>query len=180
MAILEADIEYRYSNPAASAGNELAQASAAASLGGYVSRTFCPAATLHSIFAAMSGDDNVGLRSEYRCIFVLNRHTSLTWTNVVVWLSTMTAGGALEAVGVDPVAASALGSTSAQARVVTDRYSAPANVSFSAPTSKPAGLALGNIPPGHCKAFWLRRTGNNTAAVAGEPLGWRCEGDTEA
>lgn len=180
MPISDSDLELRYSNPDASAGNQLAQADLAASLGGFLSSTPRLAGVTNDLFAALSGDDNVGLATHYRCLFVINKHATLTWTAPVLWFTATTAGGAVEAAGVDPTPASALTADEPQAVIVADETDAPAGVIFSAPTTKETGLALGDIPPGHCKAFWFRRRGNNTAAVDDDGFSYRLEGDTEA
>ena len=71
MPIVDADIKLRRSTLLGSAGNTLTQASAAASLGKYISTTDAPAG-LHTLFAKMAGADNAGLVSQYTCLFLYN------------------------------------------------------------------------------------------------------------
>ena len=49
---------------------------------------------------------------------------------------------------------------------VANETTAPAGVSFSAPTTKASGLAMGaNLAAQNVKAYWVRRTATNSAAV---------------
>lgn len=180
MAIAETDLEYRYTNPAASAGNQLTQAEPAASLGGYMSRSVWTGGVLHDLFAAVTGDENAALVSEYRCLYLINKHATLTWTAPVLWLTAQTAGGANYAIGVDAIVARPLATSQLQATIVPDVNTPPANVAFSAPVTKETGLAVGSIPPGHGRAVWFRRTTANSAAAAADGASVRAEGDTLA
>jgi hypothetical protein len=180
MSITSADLEFRFSNPQASAGNQLAQADPAASLGGYLATTVWAGGVLHDLFAAVSGQANLDLTVDYRCLFIVNKHPSLTWTAAKVWFVTQQSGGCSLALGVDPTSAKALDTAApaVQAVKTVDPYTAPAGVTFSTPTSSGSGLSLGNIPPGCARAFWLRRTAFNTPALAGDNTTIRVEGNT--
>ncbi len=179
MAIVSGDILFKHSVKTGSAGNSTA-GTPAGSLGKYISTTQITDATLHNLFDVVTGDENAASDVEYRCFFVHNSHASLTLQAPVVWLSAEVAGGAVAAISVDTTAASAIGSSSAQAKEVTDESTAPATQTFTAPTSKGAGLALGDIPAGQCKAIWVRRTAANTAALDNDGVTLRVEGDTSA
>lgn len=179
MAITASDILFKFSVKTGSAGNSTA-GTAAGSLGKYISTTQITDATLHNLFDVITGDENAASDVEYRCFFVHNNHGSLTWENVVVWLSSEVAGGASAAIAVDQVAASAIGSASAQADEVVDESTAPSGESFSSPTTKGTGLSIGNLTAGQCRAIWVRRTAANTAAVDNDGVTIRCEGDTAA
>lgn len=152
----------------------------AGSLGKWVSATQITDATLGNLFDAVTGDENAASDVEYRCLFLRNSHASLTLLGPVVWLASETAGGATAAIGVDPTPASIPLALSAQAVEVADEQTAPVGVSFSAPTSKGAGLALGDIPAGQCRAIWIRRTATNSAALDLDGVVLRVEGDTSA
>lgn len=178
MPIAEADLLYKLSIKTGTAGNQNAQGDPNLSLGKYISTTAITDATLHNLFDAISGTENTSLDVEYRCLFIHNSHTSLTWTAPVVWINSETAGGANVAIGVDTTAASALGATAAQALEVADEQTAPTGVTFSAPTTKGTGLALGDIAAGQVKAIWVRRTATNSAALSPDGAVLRCEGDT--
>lgn len=180
MAIAASDLEYRYSAPAASGGNEQSQTDPAASIGKWLSKSVWAGGSLHDLFGVISGDDNANLVSEYRCLFFVNKHASLTLTDAVAWFTSEVSGGAQHALGVDPTAASPVNGDTQQALSVADENSAPMGVAFSTPTSKGTGVALGNIGPGQCKAFWLRRTAQNSAALDSDGFSIRVEGDTAA
>lgn len=179
MAIAQSDILYKFSTLVGSAGNSNA-GTAAASLGKYVSTTQITTNTLNNAFDDVSGDENAASDVEYRCIFIHNSHASLTWLAPVVWVSAEVSGGANFAISVDTTAASAVGGSSAQAKQVADEQTAPSTQTFSTPTSKGAGLAVGDIAAGQVKAIWIRRTAANTTALAGDGASLTVEGDTNA
>lgn len=177
MSIVSTDLLYKYSVTTGAAGNSTA-GTAPGSLGKYISTTQITDATLNNLFDDVTGDENAASNVDYACYFVHNNHATLTWQNVVAWLSAEVAGGASTAIGVDSTAASAIGSASAQAVSVANDLTAPASVSFTSPTTKGAGISIGSIPPGQCRAIWVRRTAANTAALASDGVTVRFEGDT--
>lgn len=181
MPIASSDIKYKFSVKTGSAGNSTA-GTAAGSLGKYISTTEITDATLNNLFDDVSGDENAASDVEYRCVFVHNAHGSLTLQNAVIWLQAEVANGASVAIAIDDAAASAIGSSSAQADEIADEGTAPGTGvgSFSSPTSKGTGLSLGNIPNGQCRAFWIRRTAANNAALNNDGVTIRVEGDTAA
>jgi hypothetical protein len=176
--IVDADVLARLSVVAA-AGDTTAS-TPAASLGDQVSTTAVSGTALNNIFDDVTGDENAASDVEYRCVFILNNHGTLTLTGVKLWLASEVAGGASLALGADPTAASAKGSGSAQAVTIATEQDAPAGVSFSAPTTKAAGISLGDIGPGQVKAFWLRRTAAASAALNSDGATWQVQGDTAA
>ncbi len=178
MAITATDVLFKFSVSAA-AGDTTA-GTAAGSLGDQISTTQITDASLHNLFDVISGDENAASDVEYRCYFVHNNHATLTWENVVCWLSAETAGGAVAAISVDTTGVTAKGSGSAQAKTVANESTAPSSQTFTAPTTKGTGLAIGNIPAGSVAAIWVRRTAANTAAVDNDGVTIRCEGDTAA
>jgi hypothetical protein len=180
MAIASSDILWKLAVTTGSAGNSTAQGNANNSLGKYISTTAWAGGVLHDLFDAISGAENAASEAEYRCVFIHNNHGSLTYQSPVVWISSETAGGASLAIGVDTTAESAIGSASVQALTVADENTAPAGVTFSSPTTKGAGISLGNIPAGHCRAIWIRRTAANSAAQNADGGTLQVEGDTAA
>jgi hypothetical protein len=178
VAITASDILFKYS--VAAAAGDTTGGTANTSLGDQVSTTPIPDATLHALFDVITGPENALSEAEYRCIFVHNNHASLTWENVVVWLSAETAGGAVAAISVDTTGVTAKGAATAQAKSIVDENTAPAAQTFSSPTTKGTGLAIGNIPAGSVAAIWIRRTAANTSALNGDGVTIRCEGDTAA
>jgi hypothetical protein len=176
--IVDADVSARLS-VAAAAGDTTA-GTPATSLGDQVSTTNISGTSLNNIFDDVTGDENAASDVEYRCVFILNGHATLTLTSVKLWIASETAGGASLAFGADPTAASAKGAATAQAVAVATEQDAPAGVTFSAPTTKAAGISLGDIGPGQVKAFWLRRTAANSAAINLDGATWQVQGDTAA
>lgn len=178
MAIASTDILYKFSVVAA-AGDTTAS-SAAASLGDQISTTQITDATLNNLFDDVTGPENAASEAEYRCFFVHNNHGSLDWTSVVVWLSSETAGGAVAAISLDTTGVTVKGLGSAQAKTIANEDTAPATQTFTAPTTKGTGLAIGTIPAGSVQGIWVRRTAANTAALALDGVVIRVEGDTAA
>lgn len=179
MPIVASDIVFRYSVKTGSAGDTVA-GTAAGSLGKYVSTTAW-AGGAGTLFDTITGDENAASTVDYRCIFVLNNHASITLENAVVYVSAETAGGASVAIAVDNIAASAKTSASAQAAEIATETTAPTGVgAFSTPTTKGAGLALGSLTPGQVRAVWIRRTAANSAAINADGFTLTVAGDTAA
>jgi hypothetical protein len=180
MAIASGDILLKLSTTAGTAGNQNTQGDPNASLGKYISTTQLSGTALNNLFDDISGDENAASEAEYRCFFVHNNHGSLTWQNVVIWLSAEVSGGAAAAISVDTTAASAIGSSSAQAKEVANENTAPSSQTFSSPTTKGTGLSIGNLAAGQCRAVWVRRTAANSAALNNDGVTFQIEGDTAA
>jgi hypothetical protein len=178
MPIVAADIKFKLS-VAAAAGDTTA-GTPATSLGDQVSTTEITAATLNNLFDDVSGDENAASDVEYRCFFVHNDHATITWIAPTVWINSEVAGGASVAIGLDPAGVTAKGSGTAQAATVANESTAPGGVTFSAPTTKGAGLVIANIPAGSVAAIWVRRTAANTVDVNNDGATIRVEGDTTA
>lgn len=178
MAIIASDILFKFAegtgpgNTNASTGN--------GSLGGWISTTTLSTGTTHDLFDVVSGAENAASTVDYRCVFVHNSHATLSLQNAVLWLSTEVAGGATAAIGLDTNAASPIGQVGAQALTVVDELTAPAGVTFTAPTTFGTGLAIGTLAAGECRAFWVRRTAANTAALTGDGVTFSVQGDTAA
>ena len=164
MAIVAADILFKFSVKTGTAGNQTV-GTADGSLGKWISTTQITDATLHNLFDVVTGDENAASDVEYRCIFIHNAHATLTWLGPVVWLSAETAGGANIAIAVDGGASSLIGDTVAQADEVANEGTAPTGEAFSSPTTKATGLALADLAAGRCRAIWLRRTAANSVAL---------------
>lgn len=177
-AITAAEILFKLS-VAAAAGNTTA-GTPATSLGDQVSTTEVSATVLNNLFDDVSAAENAASAVEYRCFFVHNSNASNAYQNVVLWLSSEIAGGASFAIGVDTTAASAVGAAAAQALTIANETTAPAGVTFSAPTTQGAGISLGNIPAGSVKAVWVRRTAANSAALNNDGGVFSIWGETAA
>lgn len=177
MPIASTDLLLKYSTVVGAAGNANA-GTAAGSLGKYISTTQITDAILNNLFDNISGDENAASTVDYRCIFLHNNHGSLQYQTPVVYLLSEVAGGANIAIGVDPTAASAIAAAPAQAVQIANETTAPAGVVFSSPTTLGAGLALGNINAGQCKAIWIRRTAAVSAALNNDGVTLRIQGNS--
>ncbi len=182
MAIVSSDIKIKLSTKSGSSGNSLPQADVNGSLGKFISTTELVSATANNLFDNVTGAENAASAVEYRCIFVHNSHGSLDLENAGVYISSQVAGGTTLAIAIDDIAASAIGSSSAQAFEATTETTDPsAGVgAFSSPSSSGTALSLGTIPSGFCKALWVRRTAANTVAVDNDGGSFVVFGDTAA
>jgi hypothetical protein len=176
-AITTAELIWRYSVTTGTAGNTTA-GTALGSLGRYISTTAWAGGVAQDLFDDLTGAANAASQVDYRCIFIYNSNAANAYQNAVVYIASEVAGGASIAIGVDTTAASALGSATAQALTIANTTTAPAGVTFSSPTTAATGIALGTIPVGNVRAFWVRRTAANTAALSNDGVTLSTSGDT--
>ena len=177
-AITAAEIVFRYTTVAGSAGDSTA-GTAAGSLGKYVSSTAWAGGAANDLFDDISGAENAASTIDYRGIGILNNNASNALQNAVVYVSAETAGGASITIATDNIAASAKGSASAQMALIASETTAPSGVSaFSAPTTIGTGLSLGNIPVANVKGIWIKRAAANTAALSNDGVTIAVTGDT--
>jgi len=168
MPITSSDIEYRLSGGASNADGN-------AALGGVISAN-AVSASLHALFDRVTGAEALVGDVEYRCIYIRNSHATLTLYGAVVWLSANTPSSYTS---IDIALGSA--AVNGEEQTVSDEATAPTGVSFSAPASYAAGLAIGDIPAGQHKAVWLRRTvGAAAAAYTGDSFTLAVMGETGA
>lgn len=171
MPIVTADIEYRLSGGAANT-------SPAAALGGARSTAaggLITSGVDNNLFDDVTGDESAAGDIEYRCFYVRNAHGSITWQAVKIWLDSLTSSSSTELdIGLDPAGVNGTATT------IANESAAPAGVAFSRPTTKGAGLAVGDIPAGQHIAVWVRRTVDSGATAAADSGSVRAEGDTVA
>lgn len=137
-----------------------ANSDANASLGGAKSSTVA-SASVDALFDQVSASEASAGDTEYRCVYLHNGNASSTMLSAVVWISANTPSGSTTLdIGVGTAAVNGTEQT------VANESTAPAGVSFSAPASQGAGLALGDIPAGQHKAIWLRRTVSASAPAS--------------
>jgi hypothetical protein len=177
MPVAAGDVRLKYSTKVGAAGNANA-GNAAGSLGKYISTTEITSAVANNLFDDVSASENAASDVEYRCFFLHNAHATSTFENVKMWIQSEVAGGTSFAIGVDPAAASAIGAAPAQAAEVANENVAPVGVVFSSPVDQTSGINIGNIPPGQCRAVWVRRTAANTVAVSGDGGTFRVFGES--
>jgi hypothetical protein len=149
-----------------------------ASIGGAMSSTAWTGGTLHDLFDVISGSENAASTVDYRCVYVRNGHGSLTWQNVVVWMTAPVANGADAAIGLG-ASSGAAASATPTAVSPANETTAPSGVTFStAATSQGAGLSIGNVGPGFGFPIWIRRTAANSAALSPDGFTLSFSGDT--
>lgn len=131
-----------------------------ASLGGAKSSNAAPS-TVDQLFDGVSSTEATNGDVEYRCVYLHNANASSTMLSAVVWISgnTPSANTTLD-IGVGTAAVNGTEQT------IANESTAPTSVTFSAPSSQGAGLALGDIPAGQHKAVWLRRTVTSGAGAS--------------
>jgi hypothetical protein len=183
MPIVDTDIVYRLSTGSTGTGNGDTQTSSpAASLGKKLSTTVVNLGTpLNNIFDDVTGDESAAGDIEYRCIFVLNNHQSLTLQATKLWIAAEVAGGAAAAIGLDPIGNVARNLAGDQAATIANEGAVPAGITFTTPTTKAGGLDIGNLAPNQVRGIWIRRSvAASTGAMSNDGVTLRVEGDTAA
>jgi hypothetical protein len=144
MPIVAGDILLRFSG---GSGNSDPNAC----LGGVMSTTTAITNdSLHNLFDLVTGAESSPGDTEYRGIYILNNHGSLTAKNVRVYIST----DSLSDIDI-ALAGEGLNATM---ETIADESTAPAGESFTHPTTYAGGLAPADIPFGQRYGLWLRRT----------------------
>lgn len=173
MPIASTDIDYFYSMGNTGAAGA---SSASTSLGGTKSTTEVTGGA-NNVWDNISSAEASAGRTEYRMIYVVNNHGSLTLQNAVVWVD----AGSDDAQAHDldiALDAAAVGSQSTT--TIGNETTAPSGPSFAnTAVSKATGLSIGNIAAGSFKGIWLKRTidtGTTTAQTVNPSI--RVEGDT--
>lgn len=169
MPIVAADIQTRYSGGAANADPN-------ASLGGAKSATSFATAVANNLYDDVAGSESAAGDIEYRGFYAHNAHATLTLQGPVIWVDADTTSAQTEM----DIAIAAEGVNVQMAGPLANEGTAPASVTFSHPTSKATGLALGDLPPGQGRGVWTRRTINVGAAAINDSGSFRIEGDTQA
>lgn len=162
MPIETADIVYRLSGGGSNSDPAL-------SLGGAKSSV----ASGSSIFDAVSSAEAGAGDIEYRLVYVHNAHATLTLLGAKVWIQTNTPSA-----NTDAAIGLAAAGVNATETAVANESTAPADVTFSQPSSLGAGLSIGDLAPGAHYGVWVRRTVTAGAAVAADNFTLRVQGDT--
>lgn len=162
MAIVSGDILYKLSG---GSGNSDPNAS----LGGVMSTTTAGTNVYDDVSSAEATAGDI----EYRCLYVLNNHASLTYLGAKIWIQTNTPSA-------DTTVAIGLGTAGLNVteQTIANENTAPTAVTFSSPTDFTGGLTMGDIPFGQRYAFWIRRTVTAGAAGAADSFTIRIQGDT--
>jgi hypothetical protein len=171
MAILESEILLRLSGGTSNTDPNL-------SIGGDMSSTtVITDNTLHNLYDKVSGAESSAGATEYRCFYVYNSNSSLTYQSAKIWIDSETShsGEDIE-IGLD------LAGLNGTADTIADAYTAPdPAVTFADATGEGAALTLGNIPATNKYAVWVKRvTDASTAAYDNYTTVIKVRGDTSA
>lgn len=157
MPIATSDLLFRLSGGSSNTDPNL-------SLGGVMSTsTTVTDNTTHNLFDVVSGSESLPGDTEYRALYLLNNHGSLTAQSTKIYISSNTTASdtsldiALAGEGLNTTIES-----------VANENTAPSGESFSAPSDYANGLSMGNIPAGQRYGFWLRRTVNAAAGATND------------
>jgi len=135
-----------------------------ASLGGVMSTTTAVTDnTTHNLFDQVSGTESLAGDTEYRGVYLLNNHGSLTAQNTHVYISSNT-GSADTTIDI----ALAGEGVNATMETIVNENTAPAGESFTAPTTYATGLDMGNLTFGQRYGLWIRRTVTASAAAVND------------
>jgi hypothetical protein len=169
MAITQAELKQYITGGTVGAGNTNVNNS----LGGPITTTEITNASINNLWDDVSGDESSTGDIEYRTFAVKNTNATLTWFNVKAWIQTQTPGGD------DVSIALADEGVNASAETIANENTAPSGPTFTAPSSKGAGLSLGNIPAGQYYIIWVKRNvpASTTAKDANNYV-IRVEGET--
>jgi hypothetical protein len=135
-----------------------------AALGGVMSTsTSVTDNTTHNLFDVVSGAESSAGDTEYRGVYVLNNHGSLTSQNTHVYISSQTSSA-------DTSLEIALAGEGLNATMETigNENTAPSGETFSAPSTYAGGLDMGNIPNGQRYGLWVKRIVNAAAAAVND------------
>lgn len=109
------------------------------------------------LFDAVSNPERTSGLVDYRLVYVHN--DDVADGSVVAYIQTQLESGREIAIGAPTQAAGAT------VTAIANDQTAPASVTFSAPTTSGTGVSLGTIPAGSFRGLWLRRTVNSGTAV---------------
>ena len=178
-AIVAGDIHFRASTVTGAVGNSTAYGGVDTGLGKYATNNDLADATLNAMFSDATGAENAASTVHYQALFVYNANASNIWVSPAAWLSAEVAGGATISIGADTTAAAVIASNP-NGLTIANRTTAPAGVTFTAPTTFGTGVAMSNIGIGFCKGLWVRRTLANTVALNADGMTISVQGDTGA
>ena len=163
MPIISTDIKYRLSGGASNTDP-------AASIGGAMSTTTDAGS---GIFDNVGSAESAAGDIEYRMVYVLNNHGTLSLTGAKVWIQANTPS-ADTTVDIGLAAAG----FNATETAVANENTAPAGVTFAAAANEGAALSLGDMTAGGRYGVWIRRTVTAGAAAAADTFTLRVKGDT--
>jgi hypothetical protein len=164
MPIISTDLKYRLSGGASNTDPS-------ASIGGAMSSTDVGSNIFDNVGSAEAATGDI----EYRCLYVLNSHGTLTAQAAKVWIQANTPS---EDTTID-IGLGAAGFNATETAVANEN-TAPAGVTFAAAANEAGALSLGDMTAGGRFAIWIRRTVTAGAAAANDTFTLRVKCDTAA
>ena len=124
-----------------------------ASLGGVMSTsTNVTDNSSHNIFDVTSGAESTAGDTEYRGLYVLNNHGSLSMTSTKIWVDSETSHS-----GADIEIALAGEGVNATMETIANENTAPSGETFTDSATEGAALSMGTIASGQRYGFWIKR-----------------------
>jgi len=142
-------------NPSATAGWQLAQASPASSLGKFISTTAVTSGTLGAVFDTVTASQASAGYTDYRCLAIRNLSATDSALNLQLYIVDPTGGGAY-AIALDPAGIKDYNSGTAQGTFIAAKTTIPTGPVFTTPSSG-SPLVVGNLAVGKCILVWIRR-----------------------
>ncbi len=127
------------------------------------SDTITVAADMNELFDDVTKDESWDGVTRYRCVYAKNNNASDTKRGMVLWIGSNTTGADTVSIGLDPAGAGGTAAT------VADENTAPAGVTFTAPTTKATGLSIGNLATSQVYPFWIKEVVPAETQTATEP-----------
>lgn len=149
-----------------------------ASLGGVMSTTTNVIDnTSNNIFDKTTGAESTAGTTEYRGVYVLNNHGSLSLTNAVVYIGSETTSGSVDV----EIGLATQGVNATMSTILNETTAPSPTVTFSDAASEGAGLSLGTLAAGQRYGVWIKRVvPAASAAVTDYTFTLIVKGDTEA
>lgn len=146
------------------------------SLGGIISSTVLTDNSLHNLFDRVAGSESTAGDTEYRGVYILNNHGSLTLIAPKIWVSSETSH-----TGEDIEIALAGEGVNATMETVANESTAPVGETFSDASSEGAALPFpADLAAGQRMGVWIKRvTDPATLAKNNYTIVLSVKGDTQ-
>jgi len=145
-----------------------------AALGGAISSVEIVDNTLHNLFDKTTGAEAAAGDIEYRAFFIKNTHATITYEDVVVYISSNTPSA--DTVVAIAIADEAVGTSTIE--TIANENTAPSGPAFSSPANAASGISIGNMAPGEMKGIWIRWTVTAGAAAVADQATIETSGNT--
>lgn len=117
----------------------------------------------NKVFDDVSKAESLAGDTEYRCLYVQNKHSTDALVGAKLWIEANTPGQDVVQIALDPAGKNGTATT------IATEGDAPAGVDFNAvnPVSEASALTLGDLAAGDTYPFWIKRTvpANTTEAT---------------